>query len=248
MRPHPYAEKTPDVADLVSSHTNLVRKIAWHYKGRVGDFTEIEDLIQAGFIGLIDASQRYRPHEGVTFIAYAAIRVRGAIVDHLRQSSNLSRGAIGRQKLVKFAREKLQRRFGRSPDPSEIQTELGITASKHENWLEEFEANNTQSLDQVYSDHSILFSSNEDNPEEVLVGAQLKDELREALTKLPEREATVLQLYYVEELNLHEIGAVFGVTVGRISQIKLSAVQKLRALMDDGAEAVTSPQGKVPSV
>ena len=237
MRPQHYAEQVPDVAQLVSSHTNLVRKIAWHFHGRVGRPIEVEDLIQAGYLGLIDASQRYSPRAGVSFTSYAAIRVRGAIVDYLRRNSNLTRSAMAMQKKVRAAQEKLEHKLGRAPDPAEISAELRITPAQYEGWLRDFEANYAQSLDQVYSDHSILFQCKDETPEDALASSELKNLLRRALSRLPEREALVLQLYYNDELNLMEVGAVLGVTTGRVSQIKKSAVEKLRVLMDEVLES-----------
>lgn len=228
-----YYKETPDVATLVKSHTNLVRKIAWHFKGRTGRAIEVEDLIQAGFLGLIDASQRYRPKEGVNFAAYAAIRIRGAIVDYLRRNSNLCRATIARHQTVKAARLKLERKLGRTPDSIEVAAELGIEVTEYEAWLTSFEAGTNASLDDVYSDHSDWFRSDERTAEQMVGDNEMKGFMLEALKQLPEREALVLQLYYVEELTLQEIAQVLDVTTGRVSQIKKASIQRLRSIIDE---------------
>jgi len=194
---------------------------------------EIEDLIQAGFLGLIDASQRYSPREGVNFAAYAAIRIRGSIVDHLRRNSNLCRSTMARQQKVSAARTNLERKLGRTPNGTEIAEELGLEQKEFQAWLTSFEAGNATSLDEVYSDHSDWFRSSDDTPEQALEHQEMKGIMREALTRLPERETLVLHLYYTEELNLQEIARVLEVTTGRVSQIKKAAVQRLRSIMDE---------------
>lgn len=94
IAPKGYEEQLPSPNKLVESHIPLVQRLAWHFQGRVGRFVEIEDLLQAGYLGLVDASQRYSVRDGVTFSAYAAIRVRGSIIDYLRRNSNLCRQTI----------------------------------------------------------------------------------------------------------------------------------------------------------
>jgi RNA polymerase sigma factor FliA len=218
----------PTPENLVASHMDLVRKIAWHMYGRVGRLVEIDDLLQVGYIGLVDASQRYTPRQGATFAAYAAIRIRGSIIDHLRASSSLCRSTIVMQQKMRAAVQRLEKRLMRSPETTEIATEMGITVTDLQNWQTQFGASHIQSLDEVYSDHSLLFSNSQLSVEDKLQRDEMRRHLRRALERLPEREATVLQLYFVEELNVYEIAEILGVTTGRISQIKKSAVERLR--------------------
>jgi RNA polymerase sigma factor for flagellar operon FliA len=213
---------------LVADHLNLVRKIAWHTHGRVGRRIEIEDLMQAGFVGLVDASHRYEPKPGVTFGAYAAIRIRGAMIDHLRANSSLTRASMAMQQKIRTTTHKLEGKLMRAPTPPEIAEALGMTLADFEAASSEIAASQVQSLDEVYTDTSGLFGDNGPGVEEKLMAGDLKRLLREALTRLPEREALVLQLYYVEELNVYEIAEVLDVTTGRVSQIKKSAVEKLQ--------------------
>ncbi|WP_412563283.1 sigma-70 family RNA polymerase sigma factor [Thalassobius sp. MITS945101] len=222
-------KKDPDT--LVKEHMPLVRKLAWHFMGRVGQFAEIDDLLQAGYLGLIDAARRYTPQEGVSFSAYAAIRVRGAIVDLLRRNSNLCRSTISMQQKARAAERTLSQRLHRAPTPEEMAAELEMSTEDYLHWEARFQANKTQSLDEVYSDHSALFEDNTVSPEDATQHQQIRGIMRQAVSELPEREALVLQLYYVEEMNIYEVAAIMGVTTGRVSQIKKAAIGRLRDRM-----------------
>lgn len=232
IAPRSYGEQTPKPEKLIEDHMYLVQRLAWHYHGRVGRFAEVEDLLQAGCLGLVDAGQRYTPRDGVSFSAYATIRIRGAIVDHLRRNSNLCRSTITMRQKVGRAREALEARLERQPSPAELAEALGITLDDLRDWEAKFQVNRLQSLDEVYTDHSLLFSDQGGTAEDGVQLSQMKILLRGAIGKLPEREALVLQLYYVEELNVYEIAAVLEVTTGRVSQIKKAAIQRLRVMMD----------------
>ena len=206
----------------------LVRKIAWHMHGRVKSAVEIEDLIQIGMYGLVTAAQNYVVKEGVSFASYAGIRIRGEIVDHLRRNSNLCRTTIQMQQKYNASFEKLSRLLQREPKNSEIAKDMGLEASELDNWEQAFAANTHQSLDSVYDEFSIWFASNDQSPEDELSDTELRENLVEALKTLPEREAMLVQLYYVEELNVYEIAEVLEITTGRVSQIKKSAISRLR--------------------
>ena len=233
-----YLDQKPDVEELITSHMELVRQIAWHMHGRVHASTEIDDLVQIGYYGLVLAAQNYTVQEGATFASYASLRIRGSIVDHLRKNSNLCRTTIQMQQQANRAELELQTKLGRSPSKDEIARKIGITEDEMMGWEQAFPANVHQSLDRVYDDFSIWFVSPENTPEENISDSQLRDVLKSALKTLPEREALVIQLYYVEELNVYEIAEVLEVTTGRVSQIKKAAIGKLRNFMQqvDGDE------------
>jgi len=235
MKAH-YPEQKQDVEQLISDHLDLVKKIAWHIHGRVALSAEIEDLIQIGYYGLVLAAQNYTVKEGASFASYASLRIRGEIVDHLRKNSNLCRTTIKMQQRVRQAEEKLRSANGRDPQLHEVAEYLDIDEHEMMEWEKAFQANNHQSLDSVYDEFSIWFVSDEDNPEEVVNDIELRASLKEALKALPEREALLIQLYYVEELNVYEIAEVLEITTGRVSQIKKSAVRRLR-------EHLSNPEG-----
>ena len=224
-----YPEQQPNVESLIVDNMNLVKKIAWHMHGRVRAAMEIEDLMQIGYYGLVTAAQKYSPKEGATFASYAVLRIRGAIVDHLRKSSNLCRTTIQMQQKQKKAVESLLGSLQREPLPSEIAEKMGLELNEYREWEKAFNANVHQSLDEVYDEYSMWFVSKDNTPEENLDRSQLKSILTEALKGLPEKEAMVIQLYYVEELNVYEIAKVMEITTGRVSQIKKSAVSLLRS-------------------
>ena len=223
-----YSETPKDINILIENNMGLVRKIAWHMHGRVKSAVEIEDLIQIGMYGLGTAAQNYMVKEGVSFASYAGIRIRGEIVDHLRRNSNLCRTTIQMQQKYNSSFEKLSKQLQREPKNSEIAKDMGLEASELDNWEQAFAANTHQSLDSVYDEFSIWFASNDQSPEDELSDTELRENLVEALKTLPEREAMLVQLYYVEELNVYEIAEVLEITTGRVSQIKKSAISRLR--------------------
>ena len=223
-----YSETSKNINALVENNMGLVRKIAWHMHGRVKSAVEIEDLIQIGMYGLVTAAQNYVVKEGVSFASYAGIRIRGEIVDHLRRNSNLCRTTIQMQQKYNASLEKLSRQLQREPKNNEIAKDMGLEESELDNWEQAFAANTHQSLDSVYDEFSIWFASNDQSPEDDLSETELRENLIEALKTLPEREAMLVQLYYVEELNVYEIAEVLEITTGRVSQIKKSAISRLR--------------------
>jgi len=181
----------------------------------------------------VDASQRYTAQEIVTFAAYAAIRIRGSIIDFLRRNSNLCRTTISMKQKVRKAQQTLENQLGRAPEASEVAKHLEMGLQEYSEWQSRFAANHVQSLDEIYTDHSILFKDQNPSPEDSTHQGQMKAQLRLALEKLPEREALVLQQYYVEELNVYEVAAILGVTTGRVSQINKAAIERLRAFIED---------------
>ena len=228
-----YPEQQPNVESLIVDNMNLVKKIAWHMHGRVRSAIEIEDLMQIGYFGLVTAAQKYSPKEGATFASYAVLRIRGAIVDHLRKSSNLCRTTIQMQQKQKKAVQFLVGSLQREPVPSEIAEKMGLDLNEYREWEKAFNANVHQSLDEVYDEYSMWFVSKDNTPEENLDRSQLKNILTDALKELPPKEAMVIQLYYVEELNVYEIAEVMEITTGRVSQIKKSAVLLLRSNIEN---------------
>ena len=228
-----YPEQQPNVESLIVDNMNLVKKIAWHMHGRVRSAIEIEDLMQIGYFGLVTAAQKYSPKEGATFASYAVLRIRGAIVDHLRKSSNLCRTTIQMQQKQKKAVQSLVSSLQREPVPSEIAEKMGLDLNEYREWEKAFNANVHQSLDEVYDEYSMWFVSKDNTPEENLDRSQLKNILTDALKELPPKEAMVIQLYYVEELNVYEIAEVMEITTGRVSQIKKSAVLLLRSNIEN---------------
>ena len=224
-----YSDKSKiSINNLIEENLDLVKKIAWQIFGRVQKVVEIEDLIQQGMEGLVAAAQKYSPKEGVNFQQYAQLRIRGSIIDFLRKNSNLCRTTIKKKQEFEKCKVELQKELGRDPSKYEIIEKLGISDDDFNYWEKTFEANTLQSLDQAYDEYSIVYASSSSNPEVSLQDKQLKNQIKQALSVLNQREAMVAQLYYVEELNIYEISEILEISTGRISQIKKIIIEKLR--------------------
>ena len=223
-----YADQKIDVDEVIKANTNLVKKIAWHIYGRASHAIEIEDLMQIGFAALVNAAQQYTRKEGATFATYASIRIKGDIIDHLRKASNLCRTTISMKKRYNKVIIDLQSKLFREPTSEEISKAMGISEVEFREWERAFQANSHESLDSVYDQYSVWFASADDSPEELLNDKDMKEVLKQALQQLSGNEALVIQLYYVEELNVMEIAEVLDVSSGRVSQIKKSAIANLR--------------------
>ena len=214
--------------DLIKSNTLLVKKIAWHYHGRVKNIVEIDDLMQIGMLGLITAAKNFTERPGVRFSSYAKIRIKGEIVDYLRKNSNLCRTTITNKQKYEKTIEKLRNSLNREPTNNEISESMNISIDELYSWKEAFAANKLEDIESVYDEFSIWFHSKDDTPEDSMTDKELRNALLKSLYKLDKSEALVIQLYYVEELNVFEIAKILDVSNGRVSQIKSSAIKKLR--------------------
>ncbi len=223
----------PSVEDLIKTNYKLVKKIAWHLHGRVQSIIDIEDLIQIGMIGLISAAQNYTPVKEVSFSSYASIRIRGEIVDYLRKNSNLCRSTIKMKKTAENAIENLNKKLGREPDSIEIAEEINIEHDKYLEWEAAFQASTIKNIDDIYDEFSFWFASKNDDPEQNINNKELREILKKSLSFLNEKQALLIQLYYVEELNIYEIAKILEISTGRVSQIKSSALKLIRSKIKD---------------
>jgi RNA polymerase sigma factor for flagellar operon FliA len=230
-----------DIEKIVREHEGLVRRVSHHIHGRMRSIVELDDLLQVGLIGLIEAAQRYTRQEGVSFESYAVLRIRGAIYDYLRKNTNLGRKAILTSKAVKAAQASLSQKLGRAPTQPELADALSMTLQELSKWAQNVNSSYHNSLQDEYDEHSLWFSSNEPTTEHLVDRGRLKDALLAALVSLPKREALVLQLYYVEELNLYEIAAVLEVSPGRVSQLKSAAFKKMQPSLVDFVGEMEAP-------
>ena len=219
-----------DPERLIRAHVPMVRKLAWHVHGRVANAVEVEDLMQTGMVALIEAARGYEDR-GHAFATYASMRVRGAMVDSLRRHAAGSRTAIKRRREFAALRTRFEQTEGRAPSHAEMAGLAGLTLDAYRDAARDAEAVRHESIDDLYSDHSMWFADAGDLPEDALGKAQLADALADAIGRLPPREAMVLQLYFVEEMNLDEIGETLGVGAARVCQIKKAALDKVRGMM-----------------
>lgn len=224
------AKATPET--LVRGHMALVRKIAWHVHGRVASAIDVEDLVQIGMVALVEAANGFEDR-GHAFATYATLRIRGAMIDHLRRHAAICRGAMGRRRELAAVRQKLEARLGRAAEEADMAEEMGLDPADYRELVDASQAVHHESMDEVYSDHSMWFADLEEQADEAIDRDRLKGAIAGAIGDLPERDAMVLQLYFVEEMNLEEIGQTLGVGAARICQIKKAALDKLRGALSD---------------
>lgn len=220
-----------DVEDKVRRFMPMVRKAAWHIHGSGRDGLEIDDLLQVGLIALTECARR---HSGPTedgFAAYAKMRVRGAMVDVLRKMAPESRGSIKRRQRHDAAHGQFLALHGRAPGAGELAATMGIPPSDLAKYSTE--AVRIVSIDEEYDEHSAAFAQDVPSPFDALAEHEQSARLAEVLTALPERLQLVLQLYFVEELNLAEIAAVLEVSVPRVHQLKAEALKRARQGLEE---------------
>ena len=223
-----YGRAAPDTAALARKHLPLVRRVAWHIHGSMSSAVDVEDLIQIGLVALLEAANAFEDRGQVTFEQYLMTRVRGAMIDELRRQATLTRGAMRRRRAYQDAVTALTNETGKRPDEAAVADRLGVSPDKLRIDYAAAEPVRFETIDDVYADDLPWFASDEPNAFDQLAEAGTRDTLVAAIAALPEREAQVIQLYYVEELNLEEIGQVLGVGPARICQIKKSAHDRLK--------------------
>lgn len=220
-------ETRRDMDGLVRKHMPLVRRLAWHVHGSMSTLIDVEDLVQIGLVALVEAAASFEDRGLVSFDQYLATRVRGAMIDELRRQATLTRGAMKRRRAYNDAVAALASE-GARPDEAAVASKLGVTVDKLRSDYASAEALRFDSIDEVYSDEGPWFMSDEPSAFDQLAEAGQREALIAAISELPEKEQLVIQLYYVEELNLEEIGQVLGVGAARVCQIKKSAHDRLK--------------------
>ena len=216
-----------DQEAMIRQYLPLVRRIAWHVHGSMSSIVEVEDLVQIGLVALVEAVG-HAAEQGAQFRAYLQTRLRGAMIDELRRQATTTRGAMRRRRQYHAAVATLTATTGRAPDEAALAKELGVTVEKLRAEYETADAVRFESMDEVYADDLPWFADDTPDAFEQLAASDLRDTLIAAITALPEREALVVQLFYVEELNLEEIGQVIGVGAARVCQIKAAAHARLK--------------------
>lgn len=215
---------------LIVHYSPLVKFVAGRLGAGLPDSVDVGDLVGSGVFGLMDAIDRFDATRGVKFETFAIPRIRGAILDGLRSLDWVPRSVRARSRAVQEAMARLESRLQRSPNDDELAEELGVSGEELQRWLSSIAVATVGPLDHV------LVSGVDPGPQAVVEDAELRHTMRSEVRNLPERERTVLALYYDEGLTLSEIGQVLGVTESRVSQIHTKAVLQLRSrLMAAGA-------------
>lgn len=218
--------------EMVEQHASLVKRIACHLINRLPASVQLEDLVQAGMIGLLEAARNYDECQGASFETYAGIRIRGAMLDEIRKNDWAPRSVHRKARMVAEAVREIENDVGRDARDTEIAESLDISLQEYYKILQDNSYHKVLSFEDLgIGDESILETVSDNSPG-ILDGLQREDMqhlLSDAIATLPERERLVMALYYDEELNLREIGAVMGVSESRVSQIHSQAVIRLQA-------------------
>ncbi|MCA3151519.1 MAG: RNA polymerase sigma factor FliA [Rhodocyclaceae bacterium] len=223
---------------IVKEMAPLVKRIAYHFMTRLPASVDVDDLIQAGLIGLLDASDNFDSTQGAQFETYAVQRIRGSMLDELRHADWLPRNVRKNLRKIEAAVAKLEQKFGRQPNETELADEMNVPLSDYQHMLSD--ARGSQLLhyeDFQESDDNDFFdfflADNQSNPLAIIEDKGFRQMLVNAISNLPEREKLVMGLYYEKELNLKEIGQVLGVSESRICQLHSQAVARLRTRMKE---------------
>jgi len=227
-----------DCAERIRRFVPMVRRLAWHVHGGGRQGIELEDLMQAGMVALTEAAQKHAGPTEDGFAAYAKLRVRGAMVDLIRRHVPLSRGAVERRRQLREMEITLRGQLGRDPLGHELAAAMGLDENELEALRHASEPLRFESIDQAYSDADMAFADDRPDSFALLADEELRGAVAGAIAELPERLQLVIQLYFVEELNLAEIAEALQVSVPRVHQLKAQALDKLRAALEGVAEII----------
>ena len=222
--------------DLVIRHAGLVKRIAYHMMNRLPPNVQADDLIQAGMLGLLEASRNYDPTQGASFETYAGIRIRGSMLDEIRRSDWTPRSVHRKARMVADAMRIIENEEGRDARDSEVADALDMSVQQYHQILKDASGCRIFSLDELSAVGEIAPERSLDSLQGPFEGYQkdaFKQALADAIAGLPERERLVVAMYYDDELNLREIGLVLGVSESRICQIHSQATLRLRSRLTE---------------
>ncbi len=222
--------------EWIKQYAPLVKRIAHHIMAKLPASVEVDDIIQAGMIGLMDAVGRYEETQGAHFETYAAQRIRGAMLDELRSCDWLPRGIRRNMRTIEKAMHALEQGLGRQPAEQEIANHMQMPLLDYQQMLQEARGHQlvyyedySDGDDKAFLDRHAGHAH--PSPLEDLLENSMRERLIEAIENLPEREKTMMGLYYEQDLNLREIGEVMGVSESRVCQIHTQAIARLRSML-----------------
>jgi RNA polymerase sigma factor for flagellar operon FliA len=236
-----YADKPDTKNDLLMQNSALVKKIAYQLKAKLPASVELDDLIQVGMMGLFDAVNRYEDNHGAQFVTYASQRIRGAMLDELRSNDWLPRSMRKNMRDVETAIQALEQKFGRSPTEGEIARHLELSIEDYQLMLGDCGGHQLVYYEDFGEDdggESFLdryMEGPSQDPIQALLSTDFRDAVIHAIESLPEREKVLMGLYYEQELNLKEIGAIMNVSESRVSQLHSQSIARLRASLKEQA-------------
>lgn len=233
---HEFSETQDSRRRMLSEHIGLVYHVARQLCRAKQMDVELDELVSAGTLGLIEAFNNFDPSRGLAFSTFAAPRIRGAMLDELRRQDHVPRSVRRRTREMLAASEQLTRELGRAPDQLQLAQRMGIDQMTLFRWQSEGDNGRFIPLERTIDSATggarlpleQLLSSADDELDDRLTRGQEMEALKSALGDLPEQERNVLTLYYFEELKLHEIAAILGVSESRVSQIRAKAISRLR--------------------
>jgi len=218
--------------ELVEVHASLVKRIAYHLISRLPSCVQVDDLIQAGMIGLLEAGRNYDATQGASFETYAGIRIRGSMLDEIRKGDWTPRSLHRKVREISQAMRQIETEMGRDARDDEVAKRLDMSLEEYHRVLQDASSHQIVSFEDIPSkDAKIIdgLSAKITGPLESLQEENLKATLAKVISALPERERLVMSLYYDEELNLRETGEVLGVSESRVCQIHSQALIRLKA-------------------
>lgn len=239
-----YSTDALDHNRLVDEHVPLVKRIAYHLLGRLPANVQVEDLIQAGVVGLLEAARNYDASQGASFETFAGIRIRGAMLDEVRRADWTPRSVHRKARSISEAVRRVEHRTGRDARAQEVADELGVSLDEYQRMVSDAAACRVLSFEDMVeseSDGEARIPGDEPGPYEALQSENFRHALAQEVSSLPERERLVMSLYYDDELNLREIGEVLGVSESRVCQIHGQALTRLRARMTDWTQQTSEP-------
>ena len=225
-----------DKNSLLTEHMPLVKRLAHQMKAKLPPSVEVDDLVQAGMMGLLDAINRYEENHGAQFETYAVLRIRGAMLDELRSSDWMPRSTRANMRKVEQAMATLQQQLGRPPSESEVAKSLKLSLGDYQDLLGDSGGHQLVYYEDFHDEDGSegfldRYAVDDDDPLKSLLDTDFRQTVIDAIDALPPREKMLMGLYYEEELNLKEIGAVMGVSESRVSQLHTQAVARLRTYL-----------------
>ena len=221
---------------LIKTHALLVKRIAYHLSGRLPRSIQLDDLMQAGMLGLLEAVRHYDDSKGASFETYAGIRIRGHMLDEVRRNDWVPRSVYRNARMISAAVRQVENRHARDAKDHEVAAELGISLTEYHDMLGDSNGAHLLGFEDLGVTDDVLKDESLGESTEPHVSAQRADmrhRLSQIIDALPKNEQMVLSLYYEHDLNLKEIGDVLGVTESRVSQIHSQATHRIKSRLPE---------------